>query len=145
MPYCKIIVHLVFSTKNRVPYITKELKPVLLEHIKQNSIAKAIFIDTINCMEDHIHILLSLGTEQSISKVAMLLKGESSFWVNKQKLISQKFEWQDEYYVTSVSESAVGIVRKYIQNQEEHHKKKNFREEYEEFITENGLAASILG
>ena len=117
----------------------------MLEHIKQNSIAKSIFIDTINCMEDHIHILLSLGTEQSISKVAMLLKGESSFWVNKQKLISQKFEWQDEYYVTSVSESAVGIVRKYIQNQEEHHKKKNFREEYEEFITENGLAASILG
>jgi len=63
----------------------------------------------------------------------MLIKGESSFWVNKQKLIDQKFEWQDEYIGLSVSESAVGNVRRYIANQEEHHRKKTFIQEYNEF------------
>ena len=69
----------------------------------------------------------------------MLLKGESSFWVNKQGLTKRKFEWQDEYIVLSVSYSAVDKVRAYIKNQEEHHKKKTFAEEYEEFLKKNDL------
>ncbi len=64
----------------------------------------------------------------------MLIKGESSFWVNKQKLIKSKFEWQDEYIALSVSYSAVDKLRAYISNQETHHKKKTFAEEYEEFL-----------
>ncbi len=113
-------------------------------HIKQNSIKKEIFIDTLNCVEDHIHLLLSLGTEQTISKIAMLIKGESSFWVNKEKLIKQKFEWQDEYIALSVSESAIDKVRQYIMNQEEHHKKKTFLQEYEEFLNIHGLNRNDL-
>ena len=77
-------------------------------------------------MEDHIHLLISLGTEQTISKVAMLIKGESSLWLNKQKLVKQKFEWQEEYIALSVSESGIEKVRAYIANQEEHHKEKTF-------------------
>lgn len=61
-----------------MPIITPELKPLLLSHIKENSKTKEIFIDTLNCVEDHIHLLISLGTEQTISKIAMLIKGESS-------------------------------------------------------------------
>ena len=68
-----------------------------------------------------------------------LIKGESSFWVNKQKLIKSKFEWQDEYFAISVSESQVKAVRKYILNQEEHHKKKTFKQEYDEFIQKYGF------
>jgi REP element-mobilizing transposase RayT len=64
----------------------------------------------------------------------MLIKGESSFWVNKQKLLKTNFEWQDEYIVLSVSYSAIDKVRSYILNQEEHHKKKSFTQEYEEFL-----------
>ncbi len=85
MPYTKVMIHFIWSTKNRVPIISKNLKPLLLSHIKENSVAKNIFIDALNCVEDHIHLLISLGTEQTISKLAMLIKGESSFWVNKQK------------------------------------------------------------
>lgn len=135
MPYTKVLIHFIWSTKNRDHLITKELKPLLLEHIKANSIKKEIFIDTQNCVTDHIHLLVSLGTEQTIAKTAMLIKGESSFWVNKQKLIKPKFEWQDEYIALSVSYSAADKVRAYIINQEEHHKKKTFNEEYESFIT----------
>lgn len=139
MPYTKVLIHFIWATKNRAPLITSELKPLLLSHIKENSRSKSIYIDTINCVEDHIHILVSLGTEQTISKVAMLIKGESSFWINKQGLINHKFEWQDEYIALSVSESIAGKLRKYIDNQEEHHKKRTFSEEYEEFLMLNGF------
>ena len=134
MPYTKVLIHYIWSTKNRKHLIGKELKPLLLDHIKENSIKKEIFIDTLNCISDHIHLLVSLGTEQTIAKTAMLIKGESSFWVNKQQRLKTKFEWQDEYIALSVSYSAIDKVRAYILNQEEHHKKKTFAEEYEEFL-----------
>ncbi|MCW3071381.1 MAG: hypothetical protein JWO44_1271 [Bacteroidetes bacterium] len=130
MPYARIMLHVIWSTKNRNRIITKDLKPILLNHIKENSLAKGIYIDCMNCVEDHIHLLISLGVDQSAAKIIMLLKGESSFWVNKQKLVPFKFEWQEEYIALSVSESLVEKVRNYIANQEEHHKKKTFKEEY---------------
>lgn len=128
------MIHFIWATKNREPLITRELKPILLAHIKENSIKKDIFIDSLNCVEDHIHLLVSLGTEQTIAKAAMLIKGESSYWVNKQNLIKSKFEWQDEYIALSVSKSGINNVRKYIAIQEQHHKKKVFNQEYEEFL-----------
>lgn len=135
MPYTKVLIHFIWATKNREHLISKELKSLLLQHIKENGISKEIFIDTLNCVSDHIHLLVSLGTEQPIAKTAMLIKGESSFWVNKQNLIKHKFEWQDEYIALSVSYSAVDRVRAYISNQETHHKKKTFADEYEEFLS----------
>lgn len=148
MPYTKILIHFIWATKNRQPLITKELKPLLLQHIKENSLKKDIFIDTLNGVSDHIHLLISLGTEQTIAKTAMLIKGESSFWVNKQMLPTNKFEWQDEYIALSVSYSAIDKVRAYILNQEAHHRKKTFAEEYEEFLNahrfEDGLAKANI-
>jgi REP element-mobilizing transposase RayT len=139
MPFIKIWIHLIWSTKNRAHLISKELKPKLLAHIKENAKQKDIYLDSINCFSDHIHFLISLKGEQSISKVAMLLKGESSFWVNKNKLSNFKFEWQDEFIAVSVSESVVAKVRKYIADQEKHHKTKSFAEEYDEFIKVYGF------
>lgn len=139
MPYTSVYIHFIWATKNRAPLISKELKPLLLNHIKENSIKKGIFISSLNCVDDHIHLLVSLGTEQTIAKTAMLIKGESSFWVNKQKLIPTKFEWQDDYIALSVSYSAVDKVRDYIKYQEIHHKKNNFNEEYQEFLKLNNI------
>ena len=76
--------------------------------------------------------------EQTVSKISQLIKGESSFWINKNKLISQKFSWQDDFWAVSVSESHVEAVRKYIGNQEEHHRKKTFDEEVDEFMEKYG-------
>ena len=139
MPYLRVWIHLIWSTKNRENIINKELKPPLLDHIKQNAKTKDIYIDFLNCVEDHIHLTISLGSEQTISKVVQLIKGESSFWVNKNKLIKDKFEWQDEYIAVSVSESMINKVRDYIKNQEEHHKVKSFQEEYDEFMGKYGF------
>jgi putative transposase len=138
MPYTEIMLHFIWATKNREPIITSELKPILLSHIKENSIKKKIFIDTLNCVSDHIHLLISLGTDQTISNIVKLIKGESSFWINNQKIIINKFEWQDDYMAYSVSKSAVDKVRQYIMNQEEHHKKQTFAQEYEIFLKNYG-------
>lgn len=139
MPFIKIWIHLIFSTKNRKKLISDELKPRLVEHIRSNAEEKNIYIDFINCVSDHTHILLSLNSDQTISKVSQLIKGESSFWINQNKLTDYKFEWQEEYIAVSVSESGIDKVRDYIKNQEKHHKKKTFQEEYNEFITKHGF------
>ena len=75
----------------------------------------------------------------------MLVKGESSYWINKKKLIREKFEWQNEYFAVSVSESAVNRARDYIKNQEEHHKKKSFKQEYDEFMRKYGFDKFLSG
>ncbi len=139
MPYVKLWVHFMWSTKYRQKQITKELKPKLLEHIKSNAAQKKIFLDTVNCVEDHIHALVSLSTDQTVAKIAQLIKGESSFWVNQQNLLKTKFEWQDEYIALTVSDSAVEKVREYIRNQEEHHRVKSFAEEFKQFAKKYGF------
>lgn len=108
-------------------------------HVKENSVKKNIFIDHINGYTDHCHCLISLGVDQDIKTVLQLLKGESSNWFNKQELIKEKFEWQDEYFAVSVSQSVLEKVRAYIRNQEEHHKTKTFKQEYDEFIEKYGF------
>ena len=136
MPFIKIYIHLVWSTYQRLPLLnTKELRYKVWKHIKENSKEKEIFIDTINGFSDHCHCLISLSSNQNIEKVVQLLKGESSFWINKNNLTEEKFAWQDEYFAVSVSESMIEKVRNYIINQEKHHLTKSFSEEYEEFIS----------
>lgn len=135
MPYVKVYIHFVWSTKNRIPYLTtKALREAMWKHIKENGKEKGIFIDFVNGHQEHCHCLVSLGTEQTISKVMQMIKGEAAFWFNKQNFILEKLEWQDEYFAVSVSESVLDKVRNYIKNQEEHHTKKTFQQEYVEFI-----------
>lgn len=140
MPYLKIYIHFVWSTKNRQPFLnTLESRQLVWNHIKENAKDKGIYIDFINGYEDHYHCLISLGVNQSIEKIMQLIKGESSFWINKNKhlfpnLEGRRFEWQEEYFALSVSESVLDKVRNYIRNQEAHHQKKDFKQEYDEII-----------
>jgi putative transposase len=128
------MIHSVWGTKNRYPFLTKENNIIILEHIKNNAKKKKLYIDTINGYRDHVHCLFTLNADISVSKALQLLKGESSFWINKQKFFKRNFEWADEYFAVSVSESQLFKVRTYINNQEEHHKTKSFQEEYQEFL-----------
>jgi Transposase and inactivated derivatives len=135
MAFIKIYIHCVWATKNRIPYLnSSDLRHSVWQHVVDNSKEKNIFIDAISGYSDHCHCLISLGVDQSIQKIMQLIKGESSFWINKNNLTTSKFEWQDEYFALSVSESMVEKVRNYIYKQEEHHHKKTFQEEYDEFI-----------
>jgi putative transposase len=140
MPFVKVNIHFIWSTKNREAFLdSPDLRNKIWLHIKDNAIKKGIFIDTINGYQEHCHSLISLGTEQTMSKIMQLIKGESSYWINKQNMCKRKFEWQDEYFAASVSESMVEKVRDYINNQEEHHKKKSFQDEYDQFIEKLGF------
>ncbi|MBA4317372.1 MAG: transposase [Flavobacterium sp.] len=139
MAYIKIWIHLVFAVKNCQHLLTAEIIPKVINHIKENSNSKGIFLDIIGGHSDHIHCLLSLGSEQCISKVANLIKGESSHWINSEKLTKLKFEWADKYFATSISESQLDTIRQYIHNQKEHHRKKSFNEEYDEFMAKYGF------
>lgn len=133
MPVVKVYIHFIWSTKNREPFLESfELRKRVWYHIKENATRKGIFIDNINGYQEHCHCLISLGTDQSISRVMQLIKGESSFWINKQNLCKGKFEWQDDYYALSVSQSYLDRVRSYIKNQEEHHKEKSVQEEFDQ-------------
>ena len=140
MPFVSVNIHFVWSTKNRVPYLnTKAIRTALWQHIKENANAKGIFIDFVNGYQEHCHCLVSLGAEQTINKVMQLIKGESAHWFNQQNFIPEKLEWQDEYFAVSVSESMLNTVREYIKNQEVHHCKKTFQQEYDEFILKYGF------
>ena len=138
MPFIKIWIHLVWATKERTPLLTKDIRQQVFAHIRENAKTKNIHLDFVNGYIDHVHCLISLNAEQNIAKLIQLIKGESSFWINKNNLCKEKFEWQDGYFAVSVSESGVNNVREYIKNQEEHHQKKTFQQEYDEFMEKYG-------
>ena len=116
-----------------------EIRLKIFHHIRENARQKGIYIDFINGYVDHVHCLISLGTDQTIEKIMQLIKGESSFWINKNHLCKTKFGWQDEYFAVSVSETNLDRVRKYIANQEEHHRSNSFEDEFEGFIKRAGF------
>ena len=139
MSWVRVYIHYVFSTKNKFPFLSsKEMRSKVYEHIMQNAREKEIWIDCVNGYHDHLHCLASLGKTQTISDVARLIKGESSFWINSNKLTIGKFSWQDDFWAVSVSDSHVKNVRSYIKGQEERHKKIPFSEEVEDFMRKYG-------
>ena len=132
--YHDIWLHFIWTTKNRERLLTKEVKAKLMLHYLEYAKESDIEIDVINGDMDHLHLLIQLKPNQNPANIANLLKGESSNWINKNDFLRGKFAWQSGYAVFSVSKSQIQTVRKYIRNQEEHHRRKSFKEEYDEFM-----------
>jgi len=143
MPYLSLWIHLVWSTKQRKPLLSDSIRQHVFTHMRENALKKGIHLDFINGFTDHVHCLVSLGPDQTISKIVQLLKGESAFWINKNGLCPEKFEWQGEYWACAVCPSALDRVRRYIKNQEIHHRKKKFEDEYKMMMKINDI--SLLG
>ncbi len=139
MPYLKIWIHLVWATKRRQPLLTSDIRLTVFNHIQENAKLKNIHLDFINGFSDHVHCLISMSAKQNIAEIIQLIKGESSYWINKSNLTKTRFEWQDDYYAVSVSHSAVNKVRDYIKNQEIHHQTKTFDQEVDEFVRKYGF------
>ncbi|MBM2846618.1 MAG: hypothetical protein HW407_1930 [Bacteroidetes bacterium] len=134
MSYVRVWIHAVWGTKNREPLLTGEIRPSVIRHIRENARQKEIYIDRLNGFTDHLHCLFGLNADRSIAKALQLIKGESAYWINKESITRARFEWANEYYAVSVSESALDDVRAYIDNQEEHHRKRTYAEEVDEFM-----------
>ncbi len=139
MPFVKVMIHAVWGTKSRESFLIDEIRSKVNGHIRKNCRSKDIYLDSINGHVDHLHCLFGLNATMSLSRAMQLIKGESAFWINKNELIRHKFEWADEYFAASVSESMLDRVRTYIENQEEHHKKVTFMQEYQELTKSFGL------
>ena len=139
MSYVKVWIHLVFTTKNRNDLLTGDIRPEVFEHIRIHGAAKGIFLKAIGGYVEHVHCLLSLGRTQTVADVAQLIKGESSFWINKHRFCRSRFSWQDDYYAVSVSESLVKRVTAYIDNQERHHADKTWEDEENELMDKYGF------
>lgn len=132
-----IFMHCVWSTKNRFPFLdSPQLRRQVWGHIKENAIAKKINLDIISGYSDHCHCLIALGSDEKLSRIMMLIKGESAHWINKSKLCKTTFAWQDHYYFFKVDELSIELVRNYIKNQETHHGKVNFNEEIDSLISD---------
>ena len=140
MPYIRIWIHCVWETKNRIKHFNEDNTMTAIKYIRENAKEKNIYIDFLNIHQDHTHCLISLNSGQTIDKTIQLIKGESSFWINKNKIVNNNFAWADEYFAVSVSESQVIKVRKYIKNQKEHHKVKTWEDEYIEFMEKYGFS-----
>lgn len=127
----KIYTHVIFSTKHRYPFLAdKFLRTEMhayLGGIRKNLKSPAIVIGGI---ADHVHILCVLSKNLSVAEFVGEIKRSSSKWVKTKGLMVRKFAWQNGYGAFSVSQSHVEAVRTYIVQQEEHHRKKSFQEEF---------------
>ena len=132
--YTQIHIQFIFAVKYRKGVILASWKDELYKYltgIVQNNKHKMI---SINGMHDHIHLLAGIRPSQSISDLMKDLKGSSSKWINEKKFTKERFEWQEGYGAFSYGKSQVKNVISYIENQEKHHKRKSFKEEYLDFL-----------
>ncbi|SDY40888.1 IS200/IS605 family transposase [Hymenobacter psychrophilus] len=124
-------VHVTWATKNRQPWLTAKLKPLVFNQIRHIAEKDNIHLDFLNGIYDHVHCLLSLRTTDRLDLVMQQLKGKSAHWVNEQQLTDFTFGWQNGYGAFSVSPSHVERVRNYIRNQEKHHQEQDYWQEME--------------
>ena len=130
----KIIVHIVFSTKNRFPFLNQDIRAKM--HAYLAGIAKNLgsHVYVVNGTADHVHLVCELPRIISLSKFIENIKKNSSIWIKRQDRKFQKFYWQRGYGAFSVSKSKLATVIQYVQNQEQHHRGKSFQEEVIEFL-----------
>ncbi len=138
--FSNLLVHAIFSTKDRLPFIQAEMKPDLLAYLGGILREMRAFPMILNATEDHVHILVRLPAETAPAECMRVVKTNSSRWVHEKWPEHRRFGWQTGYAAFSVSESARPQVIRYIQNHEEHHRKVSFQEELIAYLKKNGVS-----
>ena len=123
--YTSLHFHIVYSTKNREPWIESSIERRVWEYL--------------GGIEDHVHLVLGIPPKLSVSRAVQLLKGGSSIWIHKTFPNLARFEWQDGYGAFSISKLQLPEVIEYVKNQREHHRVRGFKEEYREFLEKHGI------
>jgi putative transposase len=130
----RILVHLIFSTRNRDPYLTPEIRaelhPYLAVVLRENGCPSL----QVGGVEDHVHLLFGLSRTRTVAQAVEKVKTSSSKWMKTRGEATASFHWQAGYGAFSVSQSDADRVVRYIQDQAEHHRKVTFQEEYRQFL-----------
>ena len=136
--FSNIVVHVVFSTKNRLPLITGSTGEILFSYM--GGVVKGVggSIITMGGMPDHVHLLTRVPTNLSVADAVRTVKANSSKWINE-RVSNMKFGWQRGYGAFSVSHSDVPKVIEYIRNQEWHHRLRSYEEEFEILLTRHQI------
>lgn len=137
--YTQLYFHVVFAVKGRDNAISTNWKEDLYKYISgiiSNHEQKLMII---NGMPDHVYLLIGTKPNCNLSDLVRVIKSNSFKWINEKSLVRGKFEWQTGFSAFTVSQSVVPSVVEYIKNQEKHHKKKTFREEYIDFLKANNI------
>ena len=135
-----LLYHIVFSTKNRMNLIDSQLRSHLYPYLGGIVRGEKGSVLKINGTSNHVHILLKMPATIPLSEIMRRIKGNSSRWVNMQSRPRSRFAWQRGYAAFSVSESAVGNVSQYIDNQAAHHKTRSFKEELLLLLRKHGIS-----
>ncbi len=128
--------HIIFSTKDRRPLIRADWRPRLHEYLGGTVRGLGGVAEAVGGVDDHVHLLVSLGTTVAVADVVRELKKASSVWARQHE---QEFAWQEGYGVFSASWTHAQELRRYIANQEEHHRQKTFAEEFKRLLERNGV------
>ena len=137
--YANLLYHLVFSTKNRHPWIAPDIEEELYCYMGGIVRGEGGSLLEVNGMPDHVHLLAKLKPSRAVSEILQHLKGNSSKWLNETKMRVRKFGWQDGYAAFTVSESRVEAVRRYIRNQKSHHRRTGFQDELLALLKKHGV------
>jgi putative transposase len=132
--YSQINIHYIFVTKERSDYFTSKHKSDIISYMIGISANLKCYIHSIEAVGGHMHLLVSLKPNVSVSEYAKMIKGNVSKHINEMRFYPCHFEWQEGYGAFSVSQSSVVVVKEYIQNQEEHHRKHTFQEEFKAML-----------
>jgi len=132
----RILIHLVFSTRDRMPLITPDVQDELYGYIRGTVHRKGASLYEIGGMPDHIHLLVQLDPTNPLSNLVQHIKGGSSRWV---KTLVKSFYWQRGYGAFSVSESNRLVVERYIQNQARHHARHAYQSEFLQLLKRHGV------
>ena len=132
--YSRCWLHLVWSTFNKEKLLDKEARLKSSKFLCEYSESKCVYMKINFVNADHVHALIDLPTGYSMEEIVKLYKGSSSHWINQERVVPFKFSWARGYGAFSVAQSNLAQVTTYIAGQQEHHRKKTFSEEYQEFL-----------
>jgi REP element-mobilizing transposase RayT len=137
--YCNLLYHIVFSTKNREPWLTPQIRSRTHRYLGGAIRDEGGIAMIINGTADHVHILAKLRQDKAISKAIGELKANSSGWISRMFKDAAGFRWQEGYGAFTMSESLLSKVYRYIERQEEHHRRVSFLEEFKILLKVHGL------
>jgi putative transposase len=137
--FSQLLYHLVFSTHHRVGLINPGFRAELYPYMEEVVRLEGGSTLAIGGMPDHVHLLVRLKPTGYLPDVLRSIKAGSSGWVHKRVDLPRGFAWQEGYGAFSVSESSAGTVRRYIQNQEEHHRDRSFEREWVTLLKRHGV------